>query len=127
MTINYLNCEKRSRSLDFIIESFCLLALIILTSGCAGKNNEEIRGVFICQNPDKNDFGMENLEFRSDDIVMLLRQEAHPYPMPVNYTREGNFIYLKEPLFPVSTIKIVSSSRLEEDAPSNPYVWVKSQ
>ncbi len=135
MITNYSNCNKRARSFDLIIESFCLLALITLTSGCVGKNDGGIRGVFICQNPDKSGLPMSNLEFRSDDIVAFLPLLPDGSTTPMNYKIEGNFIYLKPipgivtPMVVdlLTTLKIVSDTSIEEDVQSNPYVWVKKQ
>jgi hypothetical protein len=100
-------------------------------------NSGGIRGMFICQNPDKL-LGMPpNLEFRSDDFAMAWAAGNTDALFQLQYKREGNFIYFLQPtdlgmsLF-LTNIRIVSSSRLEKDATDDDgkpitYVWVKSK
>ncbi len=128
--------------------SLSILILLLAGFNCGGRKSDdpqsgsdnEIRGLFVCQNPEKYIGLPPNLEFKSADIVMASYNDP-PVSVPVQYKREGNFIYF---IFPgvtngisvefltlyLTSVKIVSSSSLEEDnpgEPGNPYVWLKGQ
>jgi hypothetical protein len=143
-----------------LFPAFLIISITLALSSCGAKNDKAvpvdssisseqpknsgqrtsggIRGLFVCQNPDKEGAHYPNLEFRSDDMAMIVGEQASKdeYRLPLHFTREGNFIYFKDVgdagfgalfIIFVPSIKIVSPNRLEQDVSSDPYVWVKKQ